>query len=226
MKVKKIFVSIVLTGILMVTGCTSSKETKEKQEENTVVYCSDCGDESSEVTKFCSECGVEAKWLAEKPDIVEDKENIDKKEEVKEDNNDEESNKKGEVNKKTKGQCYFCQSYVSKESLVELKGLLLCTECNSVDEKTCFNGFEDLCEGCIDCKEYNFTYEQAISIAEKYYGVKENTDSFITADTEPSYDSRGMYYKMWAKSKEMIDQGGNGIIFVFKTYEDGTIIEY
>ena len=31
---------------------------------------------------------------------------------------------------------------------------------------------------------------------------------------------------MWAKSKEMIDQGGNGIIFVFKTYEDGTIIEY
>lgn len=114
MKVKKIFVSIVLTGILMVTGCTSSKETKEKQEENTVVYCSDCGDESSEVTKFCSECGVEAKWLAEKPDIVEDKENIDKKEEVKEDNNDEESNKKGEVNKKTKGQCYFCQSYVSK----------------------------------------------------------------------------------------------------------------
>ena len=63
-------------------------------------------------------------------------------------------------------------------------------------------------------------------MAEKHYGVKDNDDSFITADTEPSYDSRGMYYKMWAKSKEMIDQGGNGIIFAFKTYEDGTIVEY
>ena len=58
MKVKKIFVSIVLIGVLMVTGCTSSKETKEKQEEIIFVYCSDCGDESSDVTKFCPGYGV------------------------------------------------------------------------------------------------------------------------------------------------------------------------
>lgn len=215
---KKLIVLIGLVTSLMIIGCTKNEETKNEA-VTTIVYCDSCGEESKEVTKFCSSCGEEAKWLAEKPDIVKDKE------EVKEDNNDEEFNKKGEVNKDTKGQCYFCQNYVSKESLVELKGLLLCTECNSVDEKTCFNGFEDLCEGCIDCERNEFTVEQAISIAEDYYGIKNHQNDYVDADTEPKYDSKGMYYKMWVKSKEIIEQGGNGIAFSFKTYEDGTIVE-
>lgn len=101
----------------------------------------------------------------------------------------------------------------------------MCNTCYNLP-KTCENGFYDLCEGCDQCEfEYDFTYEQAISIAEEYYNIKNNSDVFITADTEPKYDSRGMYYMMWAKSKEMIEQGGNGIIFLFKTYEDGTIVE-
>ncbi|MDB3376225.1 hypothetical protein [Clostridioides difficile] len=217
---KKIFMSIVLIGVLMVTGCTQSKEIKEEQEETTVVYCSDCGDESNKVTKFCSGCGIEAKWISEKPEIEEANKNNEETEKI-----DEETKNTEEV-KIEKDQCHNCGKYFAKNELNKFYEGVLCNTCYNLP-KTCENGFVGLCEGCDDCEpENNFTYEQAINIAEKHYGVKDNDDSFITADTEPSYDSRGMYYKMWAKSKEMINQGGNGIIFAFKTYEDGTIVEY
>lgn len=218
---KKIFILMVLMGVLMVTGCTSNQETTEKQEDTKIVYCNDCGEESKEVTKFCSECGVEAKWISEKPKIVEE-DNEDNKEE----NKDNEEIKKTEKVKIEKDQCHNCGKYFAKNELNKFYEGLLCTTCYNLP-KTCENGFYGVCEGCDECEpENDFTYEQAISIAEEYYGVKNHPNDYIDADTEPKYDSKGMYYKMWAKSKEMIDQGGNGIIFAFKTYEDGTIVEY
>lgn len=204
---KKVFISMVLIIVLMATGCTKGKETQQEQVESKVVYCSDCGNESKEVTKFCPQCGVEAKWVAQKEESKEDK------------------SEKTTAKKDTKGQCYFCQRYVPKDTLAKIKGLAICDECNSIDEKTCYNGFEDICEGCIDCQRINFTVEQAISMSEDYYGIKNHQNDFISANSEAQYDGRGMYYQMWAKSKEMIEQGGNGIVFSFRIYEDGTIIE-
>ncbi len=86
MKVKKVIVLMGLVISLMVTGCTKKEDPKEEV-ATTIVYCDSCGEESSEVTKFCPSCGEEARWLAEKPNIEEDKEKkeeIDKKKEVKE----------------------------------------------------------------------------------------------------------------------------------------------
>lgn len=201
----------------MVTGCTSSKETKEKQEEIKVVYCSDCGDESNEVTKFCSGCGVEAKWISKKPKKI-DKENT-KETENKETINEEidKNNIKKEESKNEE---------TSEELNKEEKELTYCSICNVDTDIWSLNNSEYglICnEFKIDTSE--FTGEEAISIAEDYYGIKNHPNDFISIDLEPQYDNRGMYYRMWAKSKEMIEQGGNGIIFSFKTYEDGTIVE-
>lgn len=218
MEMKKVIVLIGLVTSLMITGCTKSEEPK-KEVATTIVYCNDCGEESKEVTKFCSECGVAAKWISEKPEIVgEDNREGDK---------DNEEIKKTEKVKIEKDQCHNCGKYFAKNELNKFYEGLLCTTCYNLP-KTCENGFYGVCEGCDECEPENyFTYEQAISIAEEYYyGVKDHPNDYIDADPEPKYDSKGMYYKMWAKSKEMIDQGGNGIIFAFKTYEDGTIVEY
>lgn len=67
---KKIFIVMVITLLITVTGCTASKEDTSENESIKVVYCDKCGEESKEVTKFCSNCGKEAKWLAEQPETL------------------------------------------------------------------------------------------------------------------------------------------------------------
>lgn len=79
---KKLFISMILMTGLILTGCSSNKEAVQEQEETTVVYCSDCGEESNEVTKYCSECGVEAKWVSEKEETEEEDEESVNEEEV------------------------------------------------------------------------------------------------------------------------------------------------
>lgn len=76
---KKVIILIGLITSLILSGCTKSEETK-KEAATTVVYCNSCGEEFNEVTKFCPNCGEEAKWLAEKPNIEEDKEDKEDKE--------------------------------------------------------------------------------------------------------------------------------------------------
>lgn len=229
---KKIFIAIVLTIILMVTGCTSNKDITEKQKATKVVYCNDCGKESNEVTKFCSECGVEAKWVAEKPKKIE---KIEK-----------------EINNAELLTCLNCKKEISNLEKENLKGYcqdcVTCDNCGFIPDKIDsiddyeFDFETQLCNQCAlesfedtkvysDDDEYNpdsnndLTVEEAISIAEDYYGVKNDKNNFISANSDPNYDSRGMYYFMWAKSNKMIEQGGNGILFSFKLYEDGTIVE-
>lgn len=219
---KKVFISMVLMVILIVTGCTSSKETQEKQEETTIVYCSDCGKKSKEVAKFCSGCGVEAKWIAEKPEEEKemDKKESNKNKTAKEDVDSSDGDWVAPSN------CLRCND----PNVAYDDPGIYCQKCldiwRSGENITCENGFEEECYGCSRCSDLDdFTVEQAISIAEDYYSIKNHPNDFISADSSPKYDSRGMYYLMWAKSKEMIEQGGNGIVFSFKLYEDGTIVE-
>lgn len=224
MIVKKVFMSIALIGALMVTGCDSSKKTKEKQEETIVVYCSDCGDESNEVTKFCSGCGIEAKWISEKPKI----EGINKDNEETE-KIDEEIKNTEDV-KIEKEQCHNCGKYFNKNELKKFYEGLLCNTCYNLP-KTCKNGFVGLCEGCEECEPQssiyneNFTYEDAIEIAENYYWIKNHADNFVAANMEPDWDDNGMYYVAYIKSKEMMEQGGNGILFTVRVYGNGTLVE-
>ena len=83
---KKVIILIGLITSLILSGCTKSEETK-KEAAKTVVYCNSCGEEFNEVTKFCPNCGEEAKWLAEKPNIEEDKKDKEDNEESKENEN-------------------------------------------------------------------------------------------------------------------------------------------
>ena len=147
----------------MVIGCTSSKETKEKQEKITVVYCSDCGGESSEVTKFCPGCGVEAKWISEKSE--------DKKEEVVEEiNNEKKENVKKEsttIKKKEEKsnfiKCDICGGNFKTDTINKLDSYNLCNVCYD-NPKTCEYGFDDICEGCSQCNK-GVTYEEAYELA-------------------------------------------------------------
>lgn len=78
---KKLLTALTLIISITIAGCTKNDEVIDKEEVIKTVYCDSCGEESNEVTKFCSNCGEEAKWLAEKPNIEEDKkseEEIDK----------------------------------------------------------------------------------------------------------------------------------------------------
>ena len=146
---KKVILLLWLVISLIITGC-SSNEKLETEEVVKIVYCDSCGDESKEVTKFCSSCGEEAKWLAEKP----------KTEEVDNDNDNDESNKtedikeeyvKEEVIKEEKDQCGNCGKYFSKNELKKFYEGLLCNKCYNLP-KNCKNGFQGLCEGCIECE--------------------------------------------------------------------------
>ena len=201
----------------MVTGCTSSKETKEKQEEIKVVYCSDCGDESNEVTKFCSGCGVEAKWISEKPEKI-DKENskeVENKETISEELDKNNVKKEESKNKET-----------SEELNKEDKELTYCSICNVDTDIWSLNNSEYglICNECkIESSE--FTGAEAISIAENYYNSKDDEDIFYEYDTEAKLDNKGVYYKVFVKSKDMQEQGGNGTLFAILVYEDGTVVE-
>lgn len=107
---KKAIVLIGLVTSLMITGCTKNEEPKSEV-ATTIVYCDSCGEESNEVTKFCSSCGEEAKWLAEKPNIEQEKQEIDKDEEVKEQVEEEGSNEVGQQSYKSE--------YINKLNSVE-----------------------------------------------------------------------------------------------------------
>ena len=136
-------------------------------------------------------------------------------------NNDESKDNEVVSNKE---QCTHCLKYFNSSELSKFSGEILCEECDSLP-KTCENGFDRICDGCDKCKEYDFTYEQAISIAEDYYDIKDHPNDFVTADMEPRYDGKGKYYKLFLKSKEMLEQGTNGILFAILVYDDGTVVE-
>ena len=214
---KKIIVIIGLLTSLMITGCTKQEELKK--EVTTIVYFYSCSEESKEVTKFCSSCGEEAKWLSEKPEI-----------EVTNDSDEEnkiEDSKETEVAKIEKDQCGNCGAYFTKNELSKFYEGLLCNTCYNLP-KNCENGFQGLCEGCIECDPTNysdFTGEEAISIAEKHYNSKGDGDTYYQYDTEAKYDSKGVYYKVFVKSKSMLEQGGSGTLFVIQVYDDGTVVE-
>ncbi len=88
---KKIISILVLLVSLLISGCTQDLIKKYGVDNEQVVYCSDCGEESKEVSKFCSICGAEAKWVSEKPQIKEiNKNETNSKEE--ESNTNESSN--------------------------------------------------------------------------------------------------------------------------------------
>ena len=79
---KKIISILVLLVSLLISGCTQDLIKKYGVDNEKEVYCSDCGEESKEVSKFCSICGAEAKWVPEKPEIKEiDKNETNSKEE-------------------------------------------------------------------------------------------------------------------------------------------------
>lgn len=215
---KKVILLLALMISLIVTGCSSNEKT-ETEDVVKNVYCDSCGDESKEVTKFCSNCGEEAKWLAEKPNT----------EEVENDN--DENNKtedvKEEVIKVEKDQCGNCGKYFSKTELKKFYEGLLCNKCYNLP-KNCENGFQGLCEGCIECDPTSysdFTGEKAISIAEKYYNSKGDGDTYYEYNTEAESDSKGIYYTVIVKSKSMLKEGGNGTLFAIKVYDDGTVVE-
>lgn len=217
---KKAIVLIGLIMSLMITGCTKNEKSKEKPEQEvvtTIVYCDSCSEESKEVTKFCSSCGEEAKWLSERPEKAQEEETEDL------------AKKKSESNVE-KSECYNCAKVVDKSELKKFYEAMLCKTCYNLP-KNCANGFQGVCEGCEECESEsstyneNFTYEDAIEIAENYYGIKNHPNDFVTANTEPDWDDKGMYYVVYLKSKEMIEQGGNGILFSVRVYGNGTLVE-
>ena len=218
---KKIIVIIGLITSLMVTGCTKQEEPKE--EVTTIVYCDSCSEESKEVTKFCSSCGEEAKWLSERPEKAQEEDTQDEEETENIDKNKNES-------KVEKGECYNCTKVVDKSELKKFYEAMLCKTCYNLP-KNCANGFQGVCEGCEECESEsstyneNFTYEDAIEIAENHYGIKNHPNDFVTANIEPDWDDNGMYYVVYLKSKEMIEQGGNGILFSVRVYGNGTLVE-
>ena len=60
----KRLVFILILALCMSTGCV---KTSSEQQEKGLVYCSHCGAESDETSKYCKECGNETEWLDEKP---------------------------------------------------------------------------------------------------------------------------------------------------------------
>ena len=69
--------------LLIVTGCAKNEKSEEKEEVVKSVYCTSCGEKSTEVTKFCSSCGEEATWVSEKPKEKKEESKADTKEETK-----------------------------------------------------------------------------------------------------------------------------------------------
>lgn len=67
-----------------------------------------------------------------------------------------------------------------------------------------------------------FTYEEAISIAEKEYG---NEDTGFTASIEPNFENGKAYFAVRAYSISMQEAGGSGTLMWINVFEDGTIIE-
>ena len=95
MKKKKIFILTLALISLLTIGCMKNNEkASEKEEKTQLVYCSECGQESTEVTKYCPNCGEEAKWTVEKiesksDEKVEDEESSNKNSESTQSNNEQ-----------------------------------------------------------------------------------------------------------------------------------------
>lgn len=78
MKNKKIFILTLAIISLLTVGCVKNNEKTPTEEEKTqLVYCSECGQESLEVSKYCSNCGELAKWTAEKKEAKTDEKSQD-----------------------------------------------------------------------------------------------------------------------------------------------------
>lgn len=80
---KKVIMLMGLIILLIVTGCAKNEKSEEKEEVVKSVYCTSCGEKSTEVTKFCSSCGEEATWVSEKPKEKKEESKTDSKEETK-----------------------------------------------------------------------------------------------------------------------------------------------
>lgn len=162
---KKVFISMVLMVILMITGCTSSKETQEKQDETTIVYCSDCGKKSKEVAKFCSGCGVEAKWIAEKPEEEKemDKKESNKNKTAKEDVDSSDGDWVAPSN------CLRCND----PNVAYDDPGIYCQKCldiwKSGENITCENGFEEECYGCEICSPEDYDISESTDVRNNNY---------------------------------------------------------
>ena len=75
-KFKKLIISLLMISIFMI-GCTKFNSLEESKNIYVVTsYCSDCGAESEEKTKFCPNYGAQAVWLNEKTEILKEDKNM------------------------------------------------------------------------------------------------------------------------------------------------------
>lgn len=75
-KFKKLIISLLMVSLFMI-GCTKFNSLEESENIDIITsYCSDCGAESEEKTKFCPNCGAQAVWLNEKPEILKEDKNM------------------------------------------------------------------------------------------------------------------------------------------------------
>ena len=73
---KKLIISLSMVSLFMI-GCTKFNSLEESENIDIITsYCSDCGVESEEKTKFCPNCGAQAVWLNEKPEILKEYKNM------------------------------------------------------------------------------------------------------------------------------------------------------
>ena len=79
MKSKKIVILTLAIISLLVVGCSKNTEEVPTEEKTQLVYCSECGQQSKEVTKYCSNCGELAKWTSEKIEPKAEEESKDDK---------------------------------------------------------------------------------------------------------------------------------------------------
>ena len=86
---KKVIMLMGLIISLIVAGCAKNEKYEEKEEVVKSVYCTSCGEKSTEVTKFCSSCGEEAAWVSEKPKEKKEETKKEIKEESKTDSKEE-----------------------------------------------------------------------------------------------------------------------------------------
>lgn len=67
---RKLFILLLTTSFLVI-GCRSYETSKDDGDNIKNVYCSSCGVESKEKTRFCPDCGAESTWLAKRPILLE-----------------------------------------------------------------------------------------------------------------------------------------------------------
>lgn len=171
---KKLLIGLSIGISILFTGCASTSDmstTQPIEQNQQIVYCSDCGEESSNVDKFCSKCGVEAKWVSEKPEIEEDKVNesqeteeviteVNKEEPVKEEKKVEEHTCEICGRKYTNGYEGFC-SEKCFDKASRTKADVQCMVCGGYfpAEETIRVDNGDI---CVYCYEYNPSEDDGI----------------------------------------------------------------